>query len=362
MPVFVTRPHLPSIERLHSLIDKIYSSEQVTNNGPLLQQLTSGLEAYLGVKNLLLVSSGTIALQLSLKLLKAKGEVITTPFSFPATTSSILWEGCTPVFADINGDNWNLDPELVRKSITSESSAILATHVFGNPCEVSAFEKMSVSNNLPVIYDAAHAFGVVKDNAALLSRGDISVMSFHATKLFHTIEGGAMVIRDDEMFEEAKAMINFGIQGKGEIRNVGINGKMNEFQAAMGLLVLEDIDGIREGYRRAYQRYDRLLDNRLQRQAISISESEYNFSYFPILFESEGQLLKCLSKLEAQEIYPRRYFFPSLDTIEAYGNAGNCAVSQDVASRVLCLPIHAELSEQDQDEICDLINRMLVTG
>lgn len=352
--IYVTRPHLPDRARLDSYLDRVYGSNQLTNNGPLLRELTERLENYLGVTNLLLVANGTIALQLALRLLKIEGRVITTPFSFPATTSAIIWQGAQPVFADIDAETFNVDPAEVAAGLEEPAGGMLVTHVYGNPCDVDALDQLAKKANVPLIYDAAQAFGV-RGATSVLLHGDISILSLHATKIFHTLEGGALVIRDDALFEEAERMINFGFGDGGEILGVGINGKMNEFEAAMGLAMLDEIQYIQEGLKRVYSIYEENLPESLLRPRWHSGYSR-SHSYCPVLFDSESTLLRVQARLHEHEIYPRRYFRPSLDTVDVYGHPGNCEVSQDIVNRILCLPQYAALEDQQVLEICGLIH------
>jgi dTDP-4-amino-4,6-dideoxygalactose transaminase len=370
--ITVSKPYLPKKEKLLSYIDKIYESNILTNNGPLVQELEKKLMDYLKVKNLLLVTNGTLALQLAYKLLNIKGEVITTPFSFVATTSSLYWENLKPVFVDID-DTLNIDVNLIEEKITKNTSAILPVHVFGNLCDVKKIQEIADKNNLKVIYDSAHAFGV--ENA--LNYGDISIISFHATKLFHTIEGGALIIKDDKLYEKAKKIINFGYFN-GEIKEIGINLKMNEFQAGMGLCVLEDINLIMEKRKELWSNYYNELKGRFQFQKLNTN----NYHYFPIIFESEEKLLKVVVDLNKLNIYPRRYFYPSLDTIDYINeNKDNtidkldyvnekkceklkdlsnnsrqiCKKSRSISKRILCLPLYYDLTKQEQDKIIEVL-------
>src|SRR5574344_509204 len=251
----VTKSYLPNIEKYKSYIDEIYKSGWLTNQGPLVQKLEARLQEYLGVKHIILVSNGTIALDIAYKVLDLKGEVITTPFSFVATTSSLLLSGLKPIFADIDEKSLNLDDNNIEKLITPNTSAILPVHVFGNACEVEQIETIANKHNLKVVYDAAHAFDVKYKDKSVLNYGDISTLSFHATKLFHTIEGGALIINDDSLVEKVRYLINFGIKNQEEIPHLGTNAKMNEFEAAMGLCILDDIENIRNNRKKVVENY-----------------------------------------------------------------------------------------------------------
>lgn len=353
MTIPVTKPYLPDRKKLDSYIDKIYESNWLTNNGPLVQKFEKRLSEYLGVKYILPVVNGTFALQIAYKLLDLKGEVITTPFSFIATTSSLIWEGLNPVFADIDPETFNIDPKEIEKKITSKTSAILPVHVFGNPCDVEEIKKIAKKHNLKVIYDAAHAFGVKKDGQSILNYGDISILSFHATKLFHSIEGGALVFKDETLYEKAKLMINFGFEN-GEIRELGINAKMNEFQAAMGLSVLDDADKILENRKEIFNYYYENLKNIVQFQ--KFDPESYNYSYVPVLFKSEKELLKVQKELNNQNIFPRRYFHPSLNNVEFIQKEQSCLFSEDVSRRVLCLSVYYGIDEVCISKIIELVH------
>jgi len=349
----VTKPYMPDRKRLDSYIDRIYDKVWLTNNGPLVQELTERLSEYLDVDNLLLVSNGTLALQIAYRALGVIGSAITTPFSFVATTSSIAWEGITPIFSDIEPDSFCLNPSLIESSIKDDTSAIVPVHVFGNACDVEAIDSIAEKNNLKVIYDASHAFGVRYKDKGLLRYGDAATLSFHATKLFHTIEGGAIAFKRAEDLERAKLLINFGMEGPDKISYLGINAKMNEFQAAMGLAVLDEMDAVIEKRSKVWRRYETHLksDTQLQRRNIN---STNNYAYFPVVFESEEALLEVKAKLNENGINPRRYFYPSLDTVP-YTKDQIMPVSRDISSRIMCLPMYGELELTDVDFVSDLL-------
>ena len=355
----VTKAYLPDQNKYHEYITKIFESGWLTNNGGLLQTLEERLAKYLGVKHLICVANGSLALQLAYKALDLKGEVITTPFSFAATTSTLAWEGLTPVFADIHPTCFNLDTNNIEPLLTDKSSAIVPVHVFGNPCQVEAIQAIADKHNLKVIYDAAHAFGTdyTDQNGqtqSVLSYGDISTISFHATKLFHTIEGGAVITNDDELARKIRLLINFGITGPITIESVGTNAKMNEFEAAMGLCVLDEIDIIKTERKRIGQTYQQELTGQLEFQQWN-PQSQNNYAYAPVLFESEEQLLKIEATLKENNIIARRYFYPSLDTLDYLQSTKSCSVSRDIASRILCLPIYPTLTTEEQVKIIKVI-------
>lgn len=354
--ITVTRPHVPDRSRIYKYLNQALDSRWLTNEGPLVQELTSRLKEYLGVKHLLLVANGTMGLLVVLKLLNCR-KVFTTPFSFPATSSAPAWLGMQVAYGDICPDSYNLlPPENVDPD---GAGCILPTHVFGNPCDLDRMSRVSEDWNAPLVYDAAHAFGVKVAGNSVLESGDMSVLSFHATKLFHCVEGGAVAFSSEEQLAEAREMINFGFDAEGGIRRVGINAKMNEFEAAMGLAVLEEIDDVMARYRENYELYDELLNPDLQRQVIK-PEVEYNYSYFPVCFEDNATLQRVIDSLKAADVFPRRYFAPSLDEVDLFGAEDSCIVSRDLASRILCLPMFADLAEASVRSIAKIVNENLV--
>lgn len=350
----ITKPYLPDQNKLNEYIDKIYDTAWLTNNGPLVQELTKRLEEYLGVENLLLVCNGTLALQVAYKVLGIKGNAITTPFSFVATTSSLVWEGIEPIFVDIDPDTFCIDPSKIEDAITVKTTAIVPVHVFGNACEVEEIESIAKKHNIKTIYDGAHAFGVKYKGESLLSCGDATTLSFHATKLFHTIEGGAIIFKNREDYERAKLMINFGINDSNLIAELGINAKMNEFQAAMGLCVLDEMDIILEKRANISQHYKESLKSVIHFQDYN-QKSNNNYSYFPVVFKNEDELLKIECLLNEKGIYPRRYFYPSLDLLDYIKPTQNCTISRDIASRILCLPIYPDLRQEEQTKIISIL-------
>lgn len=350
----VTKTYLPDIEKYKSYVDEIYNNGWVTNNGPLVQKLEKRLAEYLGVKNIILVSNGTVALEIAYRTLGLKGFVLTTPFSFVATTSSLVTNALLPIFVDINPKSLNIDTQKIEAAITPNTSAILGVHVFGNVCDIEHIDEIARRNNLKVIYDAAHAFDVSYKNENVLSYGDISTLSFHATKLFHTIEGGALIINDDTLMQKARYLINFGIQNSESIPELGTNAKMNEFEAAMGLCVLDDLEKIKTNRKRITTYYRHELKNIVQFQ-LQNKEASENFSYFPIILENENQLKKIEKALNAENIFPRRYFYPSLDTLHYIEPKQFCLNSRDIASKILCLPLYSELEELELKRIVQII-------
>jgi len=320
--------------------------------------LEEKLKDYLGVQNLFLVTNGTIALQIAIKAFDLHGEIITTPFSYVATTSSIVWEGCQPVFVDIDPLTLCINPDLIENAITDKTTAILATHVYGFPCDVNRIQKIADCHGLKVMYDAAHTFGVRYQGTSLLNFGDISTLSFHATKLFHTIEGGAVVTNDEQLAHRISFLRNFGHKNEIEYWGLGINGKNSEMHAAMGLCVLPHVSDLilqRKALCAIYN--DDLRESNLFIPSLN-TEAQHNYSYYPVIFNSEEQLLKTKTNLNTEDIYPRRYFFPSLNTL-SYVNYCEMPVSEDISRRVLCLPLYNDLAEADVKKITAIINKTI---
>ena len=352
--IYVTKTYLPDIKKYQKYVEKIYKSNWITNNGPLVRELEEKLSDYLGVKNLVLVSNGTSALEIAYRTLNIKDFTITTPFSFVATTSSLVTNNIRPIFVDINHKTLTIDENKIEEAITPNTSAIVPVHVFGNVCNVEKIDKIAKRHNLKVIYDAAHAFGVEYKGKSILKYGDISVLSFHATKLFHTIEGGALIINDDSLVKKARELINFGIENEEKISGLGINAKMNEFEAAMGLCLLDEIDNIIENRKIRWEFYKKELQNYVQLQDIN-PDIEYNYAYFPIIFENEEILLKVKNTLNKENIFPRRYFYPSLDTLYYIEPKQYMLISRDLSKKILCLPLYPTLEKEIQKKIIKII-------
>lgn len=352
----VTKPFLPPIEEYYSLIKDIWERNWLTNNGPIINELELKLKEYLKVPHVLVLGNGTIALQIAIKSLDLKGEIITTPFSYIASTSSIAWENCKPVFVDIEEDSLNINPELIEKAITEKTSAILATHVFGNPCNIHKIQNIAKKNNLNVIYDASHCFGVTYENESVFLFGDISTTSFHSTKLFHTVEGGAVFSTDPDLIKKMSYMRNFGHKSYDEFECVGLNGKNSELHAAMGLINLKYIDDILNARKEQHELYNSALEPlKVKRQAIN-KNCKWNFSYYPVIFNSEELLLKSLKDLNENWIYPRRYFYPSLSSLN-YVEKYEVPVCDSVSKRIMCLPLYHNLKKQDIDFISRILLR-----
>lgn len=356
----VTKSYLPPLKEYVKYLEKIWDKTHLTNFGPLSVDLETKLKKHLGVKYLFFVSNGTIALQIALKALDLKKEIITTPFTYVATTSSIVWENCTPIFADIDPETLCIDPASIESKITKNTQAILAVHVYGNSCNVKEIRRIAKKHNLKVIYDAAHAFDVEKDGKSVLNFGDISTISFHATKLFHTIEGGAIATNDAKLADKIFHLRNFGHVGSSKpetIASLGINGKNSEFHAAMGLCILPRIRSLISSRKKIAKRYDKLLGKKVKRPDFS-NNSKSNYSYYPIIFESEKQLLRVKNALNDNDIFPRRYFYPSLNML-SYVKKCRVPVSENISKRILCIPIYPSLPIKEVDNISSIIIKNL---
>jgi len=354
----VTKPFLPPQEEFQHYLNGIWQRNWLTNNGPLVNEFELKLKEYLNLPHLLFLSNGTIALQIAIKALKLRGEIITTPFSYVATTSSIVWEGATPIFVDIDPRSLNIDPAKIESAITDKTSAIIATHVYGNPCDIEAIQKIAHKHNLKVIYDAAHCFGTKFKGKSVFTFGDISTVSFHATKLFHTVEGGAVFTNNDELLKKMDFLRNFGHNGPEEYVEVGINGKNCEFHAAMGLANLKYISTILDSRKKQHARYNGYLKRDDIQTILFHPNAEVNYAYYPILFGGEDITINVKNELEANRIMTRRYFHPSLNTVQIY-KTKELRVSEDISSRVLCLPLYHDLSMEEIDFICRIILRTL---
>lgn len=358
----VTKSYLPDLEDYVTLLKGVWERVHLTNDGPLLRDLEGQLKEFLGVKHLKFCTNGTIVLQMALKVLNIKKEVITTPFSYVATTNVLLWEGCTPIFADIRPDDFNIDPNKIESLITENTEAIMATHVYGNACQIEQIEAIAQKHNLKVIYDAAHTFGATYKGSSILSYGDISTCSFHATKVFHTVEGGCIVTNDDAIAEKLHHYRSFGHKND-TYYGLGINAKNSELHAAMGLCVLPKVPDLISARKQRFGFYDSRLDfSRITRPTLTPGV-DYNYAYYPVVFDSEETLLRVMETLIAQNIVPRRYFYPSLNTLPfalVSGTAQSCPISEDIALRVLCLPMYPDLAESDIDRIASLVNEALV--
>ena len=353
----VTKTYLPPFEEYTAVLKRAWNKAWITNNGELVQELEAKLKTYLGVQNLLFTNNGTLPLQMALKVLNITKEVITTPFSYVATTNVILWEGCQPVFVDIDPTTFCIDASKIEAAITPNTQAILATHVYGIACDVETIEAIAKKHQPKVIYDAAHAFGCTYKGRSLLNYGDISTCSFHATKLFHTVEGGCIIANDAAINRQLMLYRQFGHEYD-DYFSIGVNGKNSEFHAAMGLCVLPEMENIIANRKNITAQYDTDLSGIVKRPVIKAA-LEYNYSYYPILFESENQLLQVMENLKQQNISGRRYFYPSLNELP-YLQKQACPVSEDISRRVLCLPLYVGLLPEEIEMIIDCINKIMV--
>ena len=354
----VTKSFLPPLQEYEQQLKRVWQNEWLTNRGELVLELEQKLKQRLRVDNLLFVNNGTVAIQIAIKALGLTKEVITTPFSYVATTSSLVWENCEPVFADIDPHTLTIDPRQIEASITPRTEAILATHVYGYPCDVEAIQDIATRHNLKVIYDAAHCFGATYKGRSLVSYGDVSTSSFHATKLFHTGEGGAVVTNAPGLADKVYWMHNFGHNGPEAFWGLGINGKSSELHAAMGLTVLPYIDKLVELRKAVSERYDEALSGLPIKRPTVHQDLQYNYAYYPVIFDSEATLLKVRDAMNAQQVFPRRYFYPSLSTL-SYVKTKSTPVANDIASRVLCLPLYHDLSESDVSRIASILKQAL---
>jgi len=361
----VTKSDLPDFEQYTQCLKEIWSNCWLTNNGRFVRLLEDKLRTYLDAEGLILVSNGTLAIELALRVLEVEGEVITTPFTFPATTNSILWQRLTPVFADIDPETFNIDPAQVEKRITDRTSAILAVHVYGNPCYIDELQEIADKHDLALIYDAAHAFGVRYEDKSILNYGDISTLSFHATKVFNTVEGGAIIVNNKELLEKVKLIRNHGIKSEEEVALPGTNAKMSELHAAAGLCNLATIDE-KIQRRRAICKYykEKLagLDIKFQK----VIASAYNYSYMPVCFEDNATRDAAFVELVKDGIKPRKYFHPlttrytcvedgSPDPVEEY----NLRCAFDVSQTVLCLPLYPDLNMKVVDDVADTLRGLI---
>ena len=355
-PIYVTQPTLAPLKEFTSLLEGVWERGILTHNGPLVQQLEKDIAEKLKLKHFVAVSNGTIALQMAIKALELKGEVITTPFTWIATISAIQWEGCTPIFCDIDANTMNIDPEKIEACITDKTVAIMPVHVFGNPCDIDAIQKIADKHGLKVIYDAAHAIGSSFNKNSLLEYGDISATSLHATKLLNSAEGGACITINDGLSKKLQHIRFFGHNhDKTDIIEEGFNGKLTEVHAALGLANLKYHDKVLADRKQKYMFYKKSLSCKKNIRFQEIKHGECNYSYFPIIFESEAKLLEAVQKLNNENIFPRRYFYPSVNTYTNVVAYKNMPVSEDISKRVLCLPLFLELTNENIQRIINLL-------
>lgn len=354
-PIFVTQPSLAPLEEFTELLKGVWGRGILTHNGPLVQQLEQDLCKKMGLNHFVAVSNGTIAIQLAIKALQIKGEIITTPFTWVATLSAIQWEGCTPVFCDIEPDTLSIDPDKIEAKITDKTVAIMPVHVFGNPCDVERIDFIAKKHGLKVIYDAAHAIGSTYKGKSLLEYGDITATSLHATKLLNTAEGGGCITTDNELYEKLRRIRFFGHNHEKEVVEEGFNGKMTEVHAALGIANMKYYDDVLADRKSKYLYYiDQLKEvSFIHYQALKVGES--NYSYFPIIFNEENQLLAVERALNKKQIFPRRYFYPSVNTLSNIVNYEEMPVSEEVASKILCLPLFYALTQEEMDIIIECV-------
>lgn len=360
----VTSPLIPPLEEFMPYLEDIWQRKWLTNNGHYHQELEKALCEYLGVKYISLFSNGTLALITALQALRITGEVITTPYSFVATTHSLWWNGIKPVFVDIEPNTFNIDPDKIEAAITPQTTAIMPVHVYGNPCNLERIQEIADHYNLKVIYDAAHAFGVKKDGVSVLNYGDLSTLSFHATKVYSTIEGGAIVCHDEKMKRHIDDLKNFGFRDEVTVVAPGINAKLNEVQSAFGLLSLKKVDEAIDHRNKVAKLYREGL--KAVNGIITIPEFEgieHNNSYFPIFIDAEKYGMNrdsLYEKMKAHEVFARRYFYPLISDFSTYrglpsATKNNLPIATRVADQVICLPMHAELTNTDVERIINLI-------
>lgn len=355
-PIYVTMPSLAPLDEYVEILKGVWDRGILTHNGPLVQQLEKDLCIKLNIPNFVAVSNGTIAIQIAIKALELKGEIITTPFTWIATVSAIKWEGCTPVFCDIDPDTLNIDPNKIEALITEKTVAIIPVHVFGNPCDVEAIEAIAKKHQLKVIYDGAHAIGSTFKSKSLLEYGDITSTSLHATKLFNTAEGGGCISKNTVLHEKVKRIRFFGHNEAKDIVEDGFNGKLTEVHAALGIANLKYYDEILKDRRNKYQLYLEALSSRSRLQFQTMKHGETNYSYFPVIFENEKLLLQVEQKLNEQAIYPRRYFYPSVNTYTKVSTYQKCTISEDISKRILCLPLYFAVTKEN----IEMINRIIL--
>jgi dTDP-4-amino-4,6-dideoxygalactose transaminase len=350
----VTKTFLPPQSEYQAILEKSWKHAWITNRGPLVLKLEAQLKKRLGVSKILATTNGTLPIQIAIKSLELKGEIITTPFSYAATTSSIVWEDCLPVYVDIHPDYLTIDETKIEAAITSKTTAILATHVFGNPCAVESIETIAKKHNLKVIYDAAHCFDVTYKGQSIFNYGDVSTCSFHATKIFHTAEGGALFCNDTTFYEKLFYHHNFGHNGPEAFQGIGTNAKMSELQGAMGLSLLPYMDVNTAKRKAIVETYNKAFGQSILKPLKIREQTEWNYCYYPVLFQDNQQMLKVLDGLKKHDIFARRYFYPSLNTLP-YLEFVEMPVSESVASRILCLPLYPGLLNEDVERIIFII-------
>ena len=351
-PIYVTMPTLAPLQEVNQLTESIWESGIMTHNGPLVQRFEKEVCEYLGVPRMVSCCNGTLALQMAVKALGKTGEIITSPFTFIATISSIMWEHCTPVFVDIDPETLNIDPKKIEERITCHTVAIMPVHVFGNACEIEEIDAIAKKHGLSVIYDAAHAMGVQYKGRSIMEYGDMSCTSFHATKMLNTAEGGGVFTLNEELDAKLRRIRFFGFENHADIVEDGFNGKMTEVHAAVGIANLRYLDQALADRKAKYARYKEILGQNPDIRFQKIT-SDCNCSYFPAIFKDEATALKVIESLSAVQVFPRRYFYPSVNTFTKLVPYVPMPVSEDIAARILCLPLHIGMSMEDVEFIAE---------
>ncbi|MDO5316111.1 MAG: DegT/DnrJ/EryC1/StrS family aminotransferase [bacterium] len=358
-PIYVTMPTLAPQAEVDELLNGVWESGIMTHNGPLVQRFEREVAEYLRVPRMVACTNGTLALQIAIKALDLHGEIITTPFTFIATLSSIMWEHCTPVFVDIDPETFNIDPAKIEERITCHTVAIMPVHVFGNSCDIEAIDAIAAKHGLKVIYDACHSFGVRYKGESIFKYGDIAVTSFHATKMLNTAEGGGCFTQDHELDEKMRRIRFFGFENHADIVEDGFNGKMTEVNAAVGIANLKYMDAALADRKMKYMRYKEILQSRGGLRFQKIEDDSCNYSYFPVVFPNEKILLRVMEHLQSNQVFPRRYFYPSLNTFTKIVPYVAMPKSEDLASRILCLPLYKGLRVQEVEEVAELVMDVL---
>lgn len=360
---YVTKPFVPPISEYTEALKEIWGSQQLSNNSTFLNKFEEGLSNYLDTPNFLAVSNGTTALQMAIKALDLKGEIIVPAFTWIATLSAIKWEKCTPVFCDIDEETLNIDTSKIEELITEKTVAIMPVHVFGNPCDVESIKSIADKNNLKVIYDGAHALGSTFNKQSILNYGDISTVSTHATKLFNTAEGGACVTKNKDIYHKLKCIRTFGYYEKAassdDILMDGLNGKMSEINAALGVVNFKYLKAILDDRKTKYKLYFSLLNKNTSILFQKLRHGNCNYSYFPIILESEEIVLSTLNIFSKHYIFPRRYFYPSVNTFNKIVKYQKCPISENISKRIICLPLYFDLDNEIIVKICRLLNKHL---
>ena len=351
-PIYVTMPTLAPLKEVNQLMESIWESGIMTHNGPLVQRFEKEVCAYLNVPQMVSCCNGTLALQMAVKALGRTGEIITSPFTFIATISSIMWEHCTPVFVDIDPETLNINPKKIEEKITCHTVAIMPVHVFGNACEIEEIDALAKKHGLSVIYDAAHAMGVQYKGRSIMEYGDMSCTSFHATKMLNTAEGGGVFTLNEELDAKLRRIRFFGFENHADIVEDGFNGKMTEVHAAVGIANLRYLDQALADRKAKYARYKEILGQNPDIRFQKIT-SDCNCSYFPAIFKDEATALKVIESLSAVQVFPRRYFYPSVNTFTKLVPYVPMPVSEDIAARILCLPLHIGMSMEDVEFIAE---------